>query len=147
MVSSRPSYFRFLDLPLELRSNVYEHLVGPGEASQSGGSYIRYKFDLAIFKVNRQVHDEAIKIFRQMNIFARIETPWDQAEQHVAIEGNVPIIANGIHANSFYDVHLRVVISAPGYVDASQHDQKFIVLADDLGAFTTMVDNPRQSIN
>ncbi|KAF2433634.1 hypothetical protein EJ08DRAFT_607426 [Tothia fuscella] len=136
--TSTPSHFRFLDLPPELRSNVYEHLLRPEEPQQRGGSYIRYKFDLAIFGVNHTVHDEAVKIFRQMNVFARIETPWDQAEQHVAIEGNVPIIATGIYADNFYDVHLRVVINAPNYAKITQHDQKFIVLAEDLLAFTKM---------
>jgi hypothetical protein len=132
--------FRFLDLPGELRNNVYQKLLGPGDARQDmGEGYTKYTYDLALFLVNKQVYFESRKVFRQLNVFARIETPWDEAQRHVAMEGNVPVLASGQDAENFTDVHLRVVIDAPRYTDMERDNRKFIVLADDLEAFTKMV--------
>jgi hypothetical protein len=141
MAPSTPSpYFPFLDLPGELRNAVYESLLGPGDARQDmGDGYTKYQYDLALFRVNRQVYREARKIFKQLNVFARIETPWDEAQEHVAIQGNVPVLATGAAAESFDDIHLRVVIDAPSYEGLEKSNRKFIVLADDLEAFTKMV--------
>jgi hypothetical protein len=132
--------FRFLDLPGELRNNIYENLLGPGDARQDmGDGYTKYTYDLALFLVNKQIYHESRKIFKQLNVFARIETPWDEAQQHVAMEGNVPVLATGQDAENFANVHLRVIIDAPRYTELERDNRKFIVLADDLEAFTKMV--------
>jgi hypothetical protein len=136
---SPPSHFRFLDLPGELRNSVYSFLLGPGDARQDmGQGYTKYQYSLSLFLVNRQLYRESRKIFKQLNVFARIETPWDEAQNHVEMEGNVPVLATGQKAESF-DVHLKVIIDAPKYTDMDRNNRKFIVLADDLEAFTKMV--------
>jgi hypothetical protein len=84
-----PDYFLFLNLPAEIRDHVYsfyfkpmDRLVPNGqdececEESKGGG---RYKFDFAIYSVNKQIKTEAEDVFRRENVFVKIETPWPQA--------------------------------------------------------------------
>jgi hypothetical protein len=134
-----PSHFRFLELPGELRNSVYSFLLGPGDARKDlGDGYTKYQYDLSLLLVSRQLYRESRKIFKELNVFARIETPWDEAQHHVEMEGNVPVLATGQNAETF-DVHLKVIIDAPRYTDMERNNRKFIVLADDLEAFTKMV--------
>ncbi|KAK6503872.1 hypothetical protein TWF481_008875 [Arthrobotrys musiformis] len=81
--------FRFLDLPPEIRNEIYTHiLVGTGVPSARGrfgplptrgwlafGSVSRVKPPpdpnrLSVFLVNRQVHKEAVSIFYGLNTFS-----------------------------------------------------------------------------
>jgi hypothetical protein len=74
--------FPFLRLPLELREQVYSLYFKPAdrldvlEADYGGGVY---RFDLNVYRVNRQIKTEAEDVFRRQNAFIRIETPWPQA--------------------------------------------------------------------
>jgi hypothetical protein len=72
--------FPFLRLPLELREVVYSEYFNPAshlvDGEWGGG---QYRFEFALYHVNKQIHSEAENVFRRENIFVRIETPWPTA--------------------------------------------------------------------
>lgn len=132
----RPS--RFLNLPLEIRELIYRNVLSTEstkETSETG--YARYKFDLNLFLINRQVHDESTHIFRRLYHFIRIQTPWPQAQQHVAIEGYVPIICWGRKAENFKNYHMLINIDTPEFPFATDM-HSFVCLLDDLPLFNQM---------
>jgi tetratricopeptide (TPR) repeat protein len=132
---------RFLSLPLELREDIYSILLNP-EANRTRDDLdgtVRYHYDhLNLLLVSRQVHEEASKVFRRLNVFARIETPFPEAEHHIAIEGYVPIVASGPRAERFPHWHLRVMIDAPAYHFSHPDACKILIHLDDLASFCRM---------
>ncbi|KAF2089580.1 hypothetical protein K490DRAFT_1807, partial [Saccharata proteae CBS 121410] len=123
-----------LGLPLELREHIYSYILHPVEVRVHQGKQTRYKYDLSLFRVNHQVYHEARDIFRKLNVFTRIETPWPEAEMHIAEEGKVPIVASGKNANDCPDARLIVDISAFQFdFQHAKHDM--LLLVQDLPAF------------
>ena len=77
----------FLMLPPELREKIYAELVSSRRnRHQLADGYSRYHFHLNIYRANRQIYGEARDVFRRQNVFVKIQTPWHQAEEHVAVE-------------------------------------------------------------
>ncbi|KAF3107599.1 hypothetical protein TWF103_005854 [Orbilia oligospora] len=69
-ILSTQSHFPFLNLPLELRYQIYSFLVGPDNRSIEGGffsGHLRLEYHLEILRVSREIYAEASKI-----IFRRI---------------------------------------------------------------------------
>ncbi|TLD15369.1 Tetratricopeptide-like helical [Venturia nashicola] len=135
-----PNNFDFLDLPGELRNNIYELLLNPAYLRQDldDGQHT-YNYNLALLHTNKQIYLEARKIFRQQNVFVRVETPWEQAQHHVRVEGNVPIIAQDRLADQIQNIYMRVVIDSPQHGQSvDRHSRRFVLLEQDLAAFTTM---------
>ena len=58
-------------------------------------------------------------IFRTLNVFMRVETPWSEAEQHVNVVGHVPILMQGARASRFRGHTMQVTIETP---EAGEHD-------------------------
>ncbi|KAL9616461.1 MAG: hypothetical protein Q9160_008677 [Pyrenula sp. 1 TL-2023] len=137
-VSSLSPPSHFLALPVEIRELIYQHLLSVDTTKQtSDDGYARYKFDLSLFRTNRQIHDESLHIFRRLYQFVRIQTPWPQAQQHVASEGYVPIICSGQRAATFKNHHMLVDIDTPEFpFTADIHS--FVCIVDDLPLFTQM---------
>ncbi|KAI4156612.1 MAG: hypothetical protein LQ340_000159 [Diploschistes diacapsis] len=138
MMSRGDQHFPFLRLPGELRELIYLKALAPVENTRDlGDGHKAYAFDLSIFRVNQQLYYEARKIFRDNNVFVVIATPWHEAQQHVRMEGFVPILATGEKARMFKDYHLGVTIDAPGH---SRKDAlvRFLILVDDLKRFCNM---------
>ncbi|KAF1988917.1 hypothetical protein K402DRAFT_391621 [Aulographum hederae CBS 113979] len=130
--------FRFLDLPAEIRESVYGFVLKSDYIKQElEDGQAAYNFDLKLFLVNRQVYYEARKVFRKENIFVRVETPWPEAQHHVADQGNVPLITTGESAEKFQDHRFGVLIDAPQY-HLNFVPIKFVVLVQDIELFTTM---------
>ena len=117
MASTTPSpTFRLLDLPGELRNRVYSELLSSQCVKQHlGHGFTRYNFCIALLQANRQIYFEARRIFRH-NVFVRVTTPWREAEEHVATEGRVPMLAKGAKADNFTAWHLTAVLGSPHYV-------------------------------
>ena len=133
------NHFPFLSLPGELRELIYKKALLPVENQRDiGDGYKDYKYDLAILRVNQQIYHEARKVFRDKNVFVSVSTPWVEAQQHVQMEGFVPILAAGRKARAFKHWHLSIKIDAPGHEIADSDFQHFLILLDDLGRFCDM---------
>ncbi|KIW00551.1 uncharacterized protein PV09_07906 [Verruconis gallopava] len=134
--------FRFMDLPAELRDQIYTHLLNPEDNCTIGedGIIAKYNYDLRFFRTCKQVYAEAKRMLQVLpwNTFARIETPWEEAQEHVRVEGMVPILMTGKAAETFSQVHVRIVIDAPFHQQDENENKKFIVFVHDLDRFTKM---------
>lgn len=73
--------FPLLQLPLELREQIYAHYFDPTTHLDTGGcdGGGRYDFDFALYRASKQIYLEAQTMFRRENVFVRIETPWPTA--------------------------------------------------------------------
>lgn len=135
----RNAQLRFLDLPGEIREEVYRELLSSTRNKHDiGDGKAQYKFHLEILLANRQVHEEAREVFRRHNVFVRIETPWTQAVEHVRDEGRVPILCTGDAAVRFHDFHMSAIIGAADPRMDFPSTVKFILALDDLSAFCRM---------
>lgn len=67
-----------------------------------------------------------------------VETPWAEAQNHVAIDGYVPLILTGEKASRFQHMHMQVLINTPKYAAMQGPMRKFVILVDDLHLFTEM---------
>lgn len=129
----------FLGLPGELRELIYQHTFSSFDNKREAGKgYQRYHFDLSLLRVNRQIYYEARSVFRRDHTFVSIETPWSEAQQHVEVDGYVPILITGDKAARFSNQHLAVVIDAPKYSSDAQEPRRFVILLEDLITFCEM---------
>ncbi|KAI1740747.1 hypothetical protein F4680DRAFT_417719 [Xylaria scruposa] len=128
-----------LSLPPEIRDQIYTIILHPSNnRTFHADEYNDYDYRdaLALFRLNRQIYYEARDIFRTLNVFLRVETPWSEAEQHVNVVGHVPILMQGERASRFQGHSMQVIIETP---EAGEHDggtHHFVMLADDLPGFT-----------
>ncbi|KAJ9660136.1 hypothetical protein H2201_007043 [Coniosporium apollinis] len=133
---------RLLSLPLEIREQIYTHLLSPASARRVlHDDYIRYRYSLTVFRTNHQIHNEAKAVFHRLNAFVLVETPWE-AETHVAHEHRVPIVASGARAAKCKDAVLSIRIDAPQFAESGDGEAvetcKLVLLAGDIGAFARM---------
>jgi hypothetical protein len=130
-----------LAIPPEIREHIYRLLLHPDANRiylEDEYTTYSYKAALALFRINRQIYIESRKIFHELNVFARIETPWPEARHHVASEGHVPMIADGSRAANFKGNHLTVRIDAPEVPMEIGDEHMFLILLDDLDKFCDM---------
>tara|TARA_R110002003_G_scaffold140_2_gene12759 strand:+ start:3033 stop:3470 length:438 start_codon:yes stop_codon:yes gene_type:complete len=78
--------FPFLSLPLELRETVYSLYFKPADRLQRNHSLEEqgffggvYKFDFDLYRVNKQIYNEAKRVWKRENVFVKIATPWPSA--------------------------------------------------------------------
>ena len=129
----------FLTLPPEIRENVYRLILNPAANRLSHpDEYTDYDYRpaLALFRLNNQIYIESRKVFRDLNVFVRIETPWPEAQSHVHSEGHVPILMKKERAARFMEHSLSVTIDAPQSPMHNPETENFIILLDDLEKFT-----------
>jgi hypothetical protein len=135
---TRPSP-HLLTLPPEIRESIYKLLLNPAAnrlLEEDEYSSYDYREAFVLFKINSQICIEARKVFRDLNVFVRIETPWPEALDHVAIEGHVPILMKKERARRFTGHSMSVVIDAPWHAMQDRETVHFIILLDDLEKFT-----------
>lgn len=138
---AEPTSSRFLSIPPEIREQIYALILHPAANRQYlEDEYTSYSYREAIvlFKLNRQIYLEARKIFRDLNTFIRVETPWAEAQHHVALEGHVPLIAAGEKASKFDGHRMSVRIDAPEVPMMAGDEQMFLILLEDMEKFTRM---------
>lgn len=127
----------FLELPPEIRTEIYSLILHPSANHRDlgdGYSTYNYREALVLFRVNRQVYYESRKVFRNLNTFVLIETPWKDAKHHVAVDGHVYIVSAGARADTFKDHTLGVAIGAPLHHLLPDFD-RFVILLEDLEKF------------
>jgi tetratricopeptide (TPR) repeat protein len=132
---------RLLAIPPEIREEIYRLVLSPDanriHHAENYTSY-QYRDALVLFKLNRQICLESRKIFRDLNVLVRIETPWPEARTHVALEGHVPIVASGLKASRFDGYRLGITIDSPEVGMEAGDEETFLILLDDLHKFTRM---------
>ncbi|KAK1093777.1 hypothetical protein LTR48_001683, partial [Friedmanniomyces endolithicus] len=136
-----PGSSRLLSIPAEIREHIYSLILHPDANRQyHENEYTSYDYRaaLVLFRINRLIYIESRKVFRELNIFVNIETPWPEARHHVAREGHVPMIAAGEKAAKYEGHYLSVTIDAPEVPLDESKKQAFLVLLSDLDKFTTM---------
>ncbi|KAK6525893.1 hypothetical protein TWF281_010937 [Arthrobotrys megalospora] len=127
----------FLDIPAELRNQIYSYLLSPFSnryTLEDGSHAYSYSESLEIFLVNRQVYLESRKIFHQLNTFVRISTPWEQAKFHVALDGQVEILESSPRADNFklhtLSVSINAIYPSPETLEDPQALFSFIILLE-----------------
>ena len=134
-----PSQSRLLTLPLELREHIYEQLFLPSANRYTDSfDFTSYAYQLSFFRVCWQVYHESRAVFRKLNTFVRIETPWHEAQQYIEMEGHVPLIIKGDMATGFKDHTLSVLIEAPRYQRPDILSHMCVIHVDDLDRFCRM---------
>ncbi|KAK4546627.1 hypothetical protein LTR36_001844 [Oleoguttula mirabilis] len=133
---------RFLYIPPEIREQIYGYILHPDANrlynTKDCTDYYSYKNALVLFRLNRQIYVEARKVFRDLNTFILVETPWPEAQNHVAQEGHVPLIAKGERASRFSGHRMTVSIDAQEQPMLNGDENRFLLLLPDLEKFTTM---------
>ncbi|KAI0162706.1 hypothetical protein BJ166DRAFT_275394 [Pestalotiopsis sp. NC0098] len=127
-----------LDLPPEIREHIYRIILDPdANRLHHPDEYTDYSYRdaLVLFRLNRQVYYEARKIFRDLNVFVRIETPFPNAREYVALEGHVPILMREERAERFANWSLSARIGAPQTPIAESDPHFIVILRDDLDKF------------
>ncbi|KAJ4368502.1 NADH dehydrogenase [ubiquinone] 1 alpha subcomplex assembly factor 3 [Didymella sp. IMI 355093] len=133
--------FRFLDLPLELREQIYSLYFRPADrlrkspVLESQGFYGGvYDFDLRLQRTCKQIAKESKKVWRREVRTVKIGTPWPSAVNHISSEGLVPIICTDRQADCHNDHHALIQITAPFHQAVPEHT--VVLLLQDLHLFT-----------
>ncbi|KAI4723246.1 hypothetical protein E4T48_00545 [Aureobasidium sp. EXF-10727] len=122
-----------LDLPREIRDNIYTHLFNPlANKHTTADSTATYTFTHQnLFLVSRQLYHEARHIFLEQNTFVKITTPFPQSRVQVASDG-VPIVAASAEAFTLHRLHVEISLPAAGVQTTGD---TFVIHVDDLGTF------------
>ncbi|KJY02573.1 hypothetical protein TI39_contig41g00007 [Zymoseptoria brevis] len=139
LAAVQPEPSKFLTVPAEIRELIYREILHPdANRVYYEDEYTHYNYApaLVLFKLNRQIWHESRKIFRDLNVFVRVETPWPEAQDHVALKGHVPILISKDKARKFQDHSLEVGIDAPDHTNPDIETQCFVLLLEDLHKFT-----------
>ncbi|KAF1816262.1 hypothetical protein P152DRAFT_116267 [Eremomyces bilateralis CBS 781.70] len=118
MAFSNP--FDFMSLPPEIRLQIYSHLLNPADNIQPHPTHDdceTYHFEnlLNLLLTSRTVSDEVARLFYSKNTFVRVETPWEEAQNHIEEQGLIPLICVGEKAERFQRYHLGLEIRCPAY--------------------------------
>ncbi|RYC55135.1 hypothetical protein CHU98_g11074 [Xylaria longipes] len=120
-MGSRQEVTGLLSLPPEIRDQIYTIILHPSNnRTFHADEYNDYDYRdaLALFRLNRQIYYEARDIFRTLNVFLRVETPWASAQP------------------AFRGHSMQVTIETPEAGDHEGGTHHFVMLVDDLPGFT-----------
>ncbi|CAD0114957.1 unnamed protein product [Aureobasidium uvarum] len=123
-----------LDLPREIRDNIYTHLFTPSANKHTTNDETTTTYTYAqhnLFLCSRQLYHEARRIFLEQNTFVKITTPFPQSRVQVAEDG-VPIVVEA--AEGFTQHRLGVVITLPA-AEVETVEDTFVIHIDDLETF------------
>ena len=145
--------FRFLDLPGEIRNNVYDLLLCTWEDELEqdgrGGVAKRYaEYDaMDLLRTNKQIHEEAFDYMMKRNQFVRVTCLG--LDVHTLFLGNevIPIVCGGKMAKQFEGYMMHLTLSKPALStkrpNCSEHELMMLrsdlpVLCQELDIESTM---------
>lgn len=119
-----------LTIPPELREQIYRLILRPAanriDYEDEYSSY-HYAPAFVLFRLNRQIYLESRKVFRDLNVFIRIQTPWPEAPRHVALEGHCPLILSpGPKAEAWNSHSLNVAIDPAAHAVGNWEIYSFV---------------------
>lgn len=131
----------FLELPGEIREHIYRELLisdnNYREVEDQDPSTF-WTFDLRIYRTCKQIHDEAREVFRRVNIFVKIITPWESAVENTKKFSNTPVLCRGEDAEAFKGCQMTCSVDAP--LMPSEHGpHTFVIDARDTIGFCRSV--------
>ena len=130
---------RLLALPAEIRKEILAYMLAARHVRyHKGDGFIGYKFVTSIFRVNKQLHKEAVETFKHENTFILVSTPWAAAEEHVESRGQIPVLMRGEAAARFPHVRMMGEVEVPEHSFPFGPNSIFVICREDLEAFCKM---------
>lgn len=143
-----------LTLPLEIREQIYTEILLyrhnlhtlPDDLSDPEppppGQYeaewptprSHLSFDLRLFRVSKQICTEAEAVFRRINTFVGLQSPFPNTEHHMEEKGVLVVVASGDAAKNFKYIKLRCLIDVPEMRQRNECS-RFVVAAADVPSF------------
>jgi hypothetical protein len=122
-----------LDLPREIRDQIYTYLLSPSANLHTTTDETHtYTYTHSPLLLScRQLHHEASRILHEQNTFVKISTPFPESKYQVAEDG-VAIIASEDIAERFRQHTLHVSIAFAG---VEREEDVFVIHVDDLDNF------------
>ncbi|KAH7018618.1 uncharacterized protein B0I36DRAFT_354878 [Microdochium trichocladiopsis] len=118
-------------------------MSGTSKDKSSPPFQYNYKRSLALLRLSKQIHAEAKPVFRELNIFVRVEAVWPEQDM---VERQVPIVIEGQQVEHFTEHSLSVYINfgtsgEPWDLESflerwRSEPYSLVLLADDLDKFT-----------
>ncbi|KAF3041955.1 hypothetical protein E8E12_008875 [Didymella heteroderae] len=142
--------FRFLDLPGEIRNNIYDLLLcswddEPEHESRIVGGLGKRSasYDAtALLRTNKQIHEEAFDYMMKRNQFVRVTCRG--LDVHTLFLGDemIPVISEGHRAAQFEGYMMHLTLSKPAFSSerSSFSEHEFMVLRSDLPALCRELD-------
>ena len=125
----------FTSLPGELRAHIMKYLLAARHVRYEKTPDLHgYRFCTNLFRINRQLREEAREVFKIQNAFILITTPWAEALDYVSGIG-IPIIAKHKQTEVFSE-DLSAQMVFPDLVIPGVSDSPFIICVEDLAAFS-----------
>lgn len=129
----------FLSLPGEIREQIYAELltadnnfyqVVDGEDPSES-----WAFDLSIYRTCKQIYNEAERVFRRVNTFVKMTTPWEEAVERTKSFALTPVLCRGRRAERFQAYQMDIIVD---YIGSPHPGYSFIVDARDVLGFCRM---------
>ena len=105
----------FLTLPGEIREHIYRELLITDNnylerEDQDPSTF--WTFDLRIYRTSKQIHHEAREVFRRVNTFVKIVTPWESAVENTKKFSLTPVLCRGVIAEEFKGCQMTCTVDA-----------------------------------
>lgn len=140
-----PSHLPFLTLPGEIRENIYKQLLitdNNYHELEDQDPTTFWTFDLRIYRTSKQVYAEAREVFRRVNTFVKIITPWESAVENTKKFSLTPVLCRGEIAEQFQNCQMTCTVDAPMmFSESGPHT--FVIDARDTAGFCRYVVNVR----
>lgn len=136
-----------LTLPGEIREHIYEQLLCTDNnyierEDQDPSTF--WTFDLRVYRTCKQIHAEAREVFRRVNTFVKLVTPWEAAVENTKKFSLTPVLCRGQAAESFKGCQMTCTVDAP-MMPTDRGPHTFVVDARDVTGFCRLAFTPTSS--